>query len=337
MGLDSGTTALSAGKECPLATARDRIDPESREPLEAFLQDFPGGFFAISDLEERRAAARRRVAELTADLPPNERVTSSDLMVPGPPNADDVPVRLYRPVEAEGDLPGLMVIHGGGMVLGDVDGVDVMSQTLCDALGVVVVSTGYRKAPEHPHPAQSDDCYASLLWMAENAAELGIDPQRLAVYGSSAGGNLALAVALRARDDGGPALRFVMPIYPMVDHRNETASSQEIIDVGVWDREANLEAWRHFLGGKEPDGYAAPLHADDLSGLPPMYIDIGTVDLFRDETVALVSRLAQSGVEVEFHLYPGAYHASEMFAPNADLSRRIWERRLDALARVLHG
>lgn len=326
-----------ARKEYPLATARDRIDPESREPLEDFLRDFPGGFSAITDLEERRAAARRRVAELTADLPPNDRVRSSDRLVPGPPGGDDVPVRVYRPVGAEGELPGLLVIHGGGMILGDIDGVDVMSQTLCDSLGVVVVSTGYRKAPEHPHPAQSDDCYASLRWMAESGADLGIDSRRLAVYGSSAGGNLALAVALKARDEGSPALRFVMPIYPMVDHRNETASSYEIVDVGVWDRQANLEAWGHFLGGSEPDGYAAPLHAADLRGLPPMYIDIGTVDLFRDETVMLVARLAQAEVEVEFHLYPGAYHASEMFAPNAALSQRIWERRLDALARVLHG
>jgi acetyl esterase/lipase len=123
----------------------------------------------------------------------------------------------------------------------------------------------------------------------------------------------------------------------MVDHRNETPSSYEVLDVGVWDRGANIEAWGYFLAGREPDGYAAPLHAEDLRGLPPMYIDVGTVDLFRDEILALVTRLAQAGVEVEFHLYPGAYHASEMFAPGAELSRRIWDRRLEALRRALRG
>lgn len=321
-----------------MTTARERIDPESRAPLDELLTKFPGGFAAISDLEQRRATVRRHVAELTADLPPNDRVVSTDLFAPGPTDGEDVPVRVYRPRDAVDDtLPGLLVIHGGGMLLGDIDGVDVMAQTLCETLGAVVVSTSYRKAPEHPHPAPSDDCYAALLWMANTAAELGIDPERLAVYGSSAGGNLALATALRARDNNAPQLRFVMPIYPMVDHRNETPSSYEVLDVGVWDRGANIEAWGYFLAGREPDGYAAPLHAEDLHGLPPMYIDVGTVDLFRDEILALVTRLAQAGVEVEFHLYPGAYHASEMFAPGAELSRRIWDRRLEALRRALRG
>jgi acetyl esterase/lipase len=193
----------------------------------------------------------------------------------------------------------------------------------------------YRLAPEHPHPAPSEDCYAGLVWMARNAAELGFDPERLAVYGGSAGGGLTIAVVLLARDRGFPAIRFQMPIYPMIDDTNETPSSHEITDIGIWDRAANIEAWQWYLGGGKPDQYAAPARAEDLSGLPPAFIDVGTVDLFRDEDIAFAARLMQAGVPVELHVNPGAYHASEAFAPQAVLSQRIWERRFDALRRAL--
>jgi len=140
---------------------------------------------------------------------------------------------------------------------------------------------------------------------------------------------------LLARDRGYPAIRFQMPIYPMIDHTNETASSHEITDIGVWDRKANIEAWDWYLGGGKPDQYAAPVLAEDLSGLPPAFIDVGTVDLFRDEDIAFATRLMQAGVPCELHVNPGAYHASEVLAPQAGLSARIWERRFDALRRAL--
>jgi acetyl esterase/lipase len=171
--------------------------------------------------------------------------------------------------------------------------------------------------------------------MARNAAELGFDPDRLAVYGGSAGGGLTIAVVLLARDRGFPAIRFQMPIYPMIDDTNETASSHEITDVGVWDRSANIEAWQWYLGGGKADQYAAPTRAEDLSGLPPAFIDVGTVDMFRDEDIAFAMRLMQAGVPTELHVNPGAYHASEVLAPQAELSRRIWERRFEALRRGL--
>jgi acetyl esterase/lipase len=202
-------------------------------------------------------------------------------------------------------------------------------------LGAVVVSTGYRKAPENPHPAPVQDCYAALLWVGENVSALGIDADRLAIYGGSAGGNLCIATAMMARDHGGPRLALIMAPYPMVDHRNTTPSSHEITDVGLWDRDGNIEAWASFLGDNEPDDYATPLHADNLAGLPPTFIDVGTVDLFRDEDIALVERLVHSAVPTEFHLYPGAYHASEVFAPTAELSQRIWATRFAALKRAL--
>lgn len=180
-----------------------------------------------------------------------------------------------------------------------------------------------------------EDCYAGLVWTADNAAELGIDPDRLAIYGASAGGGLTIATAMLARDRGGPNLRFMMPIYPMVDDTNTTPSSHEITDVGIWDRDANLEAWGWYLGGKDADQYAAPARAQDLTGLPPAYIDVGTADLFRDEDITFVQRLIQAGVPCEFHINPGSYHASETFAPDAELSHRIRTMRIDALRRAL--
>jgi acetyl esterase/lipase len=312
---------------------RDLIDPESRIPLDALLEVMPGGFNAIPDIVARRAT----VAQIFAMLPAveNPDVVKEDRTVPGPDGEPDITVRIYRPVAASGALPGIYYIHGGGMVLGDVAGEDANAAMLCAEVGAVVVSVEYRLAPEHPHPAPVEDCYAGLVWTAGNAAELGIDPARLAVYGGSAGGGLTLGTALLARDRGGPALRFLMPIYPMIDDTNTTPSSHEIADIGIWDRAGNIEAWAWYLGGKPADQYAAPTRATDLSGLPPAYIDVGTVDLFRDEDIAFAQRLVQAGVPCELHVNPGSYHGSETFAPDAALSRRIWGMRIDALRRAL--
>ena len=312
---------------------RDLIDPESRVPLDALLEVMPGGLNAIPDIVQRRAAVTSLLAAI--EVAPNPRVASEDRTVPGPDGAPDLKVRIYRPVESAGQLPGIYFIHGGGMILGDIEGEDAAATKLCDEVGAVVVSVEYRLAPEHPHPAPVEDCYAGLTWTAKNAAELGIDADRLAIFGASAGGGLTLATALVARDRGGPQVRFLMPIYPMIDDRNETPSSHEITDIGIWDRAGNLEAWAWYLGGKEADEYAAPSRAEDVSGLPPTFIDVGTVDLFRDEDIAFAQRLMQAGVPTELHVYPGSYHASETFAPDAALSQRIWAGRVEALRRAL--
>jgi acetyl esterase/lipase len=312
---------------------RDLIDPPSRIPLDGLLEVMPGGFNAIPDIAVRRATLDQMFA---AQAPPaNPNVTTQDRSVAGPEGAPDVMVRIYRPVGASDPLPGIYYIHGGGMVMGTVTGEDATAAMFCEQVGAVVVSVEYRVAPEHPHPAPVEDCYAGLLWTAANAGELGIDPQRLALYGGSAGGGLVLGCALLARDRGGPALRFMMPIYPMIDDRNETPSSHEITDIGIWDRDGNIEAWSWYLGGKPADQYAAPARAADLSGLPPAFIDVGAVDLFRDEDIAFAQRLMQAGVPTQLQVNPGSYHGSEIFAPDTELSRRIWASRIDALRRAL--
>ncbi len=321
-----------------MSAQRDRLDPASREPLEMLLAAIPGGFNAIPDIVERRAVVAGLLAAQMADVPPNDRVVTEDRLIPGPEGAPEVPVRVYTPADATGVLlPGILYIHGGGMILGDIEANELTAAMLCEQVNAVIVSTGYRKAPEDPHPAQVNDCYAALTWMASHAGELGYDAHRLAVYGGSAGGNLAIATAMMARDTSGPEIALVVAPYPMLDDRNELPSTHEITEVGIWDRAGNVEAWSWFLGGKPADAYAAPARATDLSGLPPMFIDVGEMDLFRDEDIAFVARLLQAGVPTEFHVYPGAYHASEVFAPQAELSQRIWHARIAAFRRALHG
>jgi acetyl esterase/lipase len=312
---------------------RDLIDPDVREPLDLLQQAIPGGFNTIPDIVVRRATVSQMLASM--EIPPNPNVRSEDRAVPGPEGAPDISVRIYRPVDATGTLPGVYFIHGGGMVLGNIEGENAVAEEICEQVGAVVVSVEYRLAPETPYPAPVEDCYAGLLWMAAHATELGFDPDRLAVYGGSAGGGLTIATVMLARDRGGPAIKFQMPIYPMIDDRNETASCHEITDIGLWDRAGNVEAWKWYLGDGKADQYAAPARAEDLSGLPPTFIDVGTVDLFRDEDIAFAQRLMQAGVPTELHVNPGAYHAAEVFAPQSPLAERIWTRRYEALRRGL--
>jgi len=321
-----------------VSAQRDRLDAASREPLEALLQAIPGGFNSIPDIVERRALVDGLLAAQMAEVPPTDRVVAEDRVIAGPQGAPDLRVRVYTPVDGTGAvLPGILYIHGGGMIMGSLEANELTCAMLCEAVNAVVVSTDYRKAPENPHPAPSHDCYAALAWTVEHASALGIDTDRLGVFGGSAGGNLAIALSLMARDRGAPAITYVMAPYPMIDDRNQTPSSREITEVGIWDRAGNIEAWAWFLGGAAADAYAAPARATDLRGLPPMFIDVGDMDLFRDEDVDFAGRLLQAGNPLEFHVYPGAYHASEIFAPTAELSQRIWDTRIAALTRALHG
>ena len=314
---------------------QNRIDRASRVSLEELLKALPGGFNAIADIKERRNTVDSLLRMMIAELPPIENVVMEDRNIPGPDGSPEVGVRIYKPVDVSGNLPGMFFIHGGGMIMGSIEGENLKAAMLCETIQAVVVSVEYRLAPENPHPAPVQDCYEALVWMSKNATELGFDPDRLAIVGGSAGGGLAIATALMARDQKFPKLCFQMANYPMIDDRNETPSSKEITDVGIWDREANLEAWDWYLGGKPADEYAAPARAKNLSDLPPTFIDVGEIDLFRDEDIEFATRLLQAGVTTELHVYPGAYHASEAFAPDAELSKQIWAKRIEALKRAL--
>ena len=308
----------------------DRIDAESKPPLEALWEAMPGGFNSIPDIVARRAAMSASRAAIPKGNFPQLQV--AEYQYPGPEN--ELTLRLYHPETAAADSPGLIYIHGGGMIMGDLESQDENMREAATELNIPIASIDYRKAPEHPYPAAPEDCYAGVSWVFANAQALGMDPSNIGLMGASAGGGLALAVALMLRDRQGPSLKYLLPIYPMIDDRHETTSSNEVVDIGIWDRAGSIEAWNWYLGGAEADSYAAPARAENLSKLPPTYIDVGDLDLFRDENITIVQRLSAAGVSVEFHLWPGAYHASELFAPNAALSRKIWSTRYTAIRRM---
>ncbi|HLZ71865.1 MAG TPA: alpha/beta hydrolase [Dehalococcoidia bacterium] len=312
------------------------IDPELAEARAGIA-----GALSLLNFDDL-AASRAALAGAFPVLPPSEHVAAQDRMVPGPAGAPAVKVRIYRPkgIPTSTRLPGLYFMHGGGMIMGNLDADNARLSQYVEQIGCVVVSVEYRLAPENPHPAPVEDCYAGLVWTAAHAGELGIDATRLAIGGGSAGGGLAAGTALLARDRGGPALCYQMLIYPMLDDRNTTPSSYAITDVGIWDRATSLNAWQALLGdqagteGVSP--YAAPARATDLARLPAAYLDVGTADLFRDEDIAYAQRLMQAGVPVELHVYPGAYHAFE-FALSARLTQTAHTLRMAALKQALTG
>ncbi|UBU15463.1 alpha/beta hydrolase [Nonomuraea gerenzanensis] len=315
--------------------AHPNLDPELRAGIEQFPMP-PGDLSAVfADLPGARAQMNAMMAAAPA---PDTRISIENRMIPGPEGAPDVRVRIYRPEEPGQGRPALYWIHGGGMIMGMPEGDDGPMIEYVERLGVVVVSVDYRLAPEHPHPAPVEDCYAGLVWTVKNAAELGIDPGRLAVGGASAGGGLAAATVLLARDRSGPEVAFQLLVCPMLDDRNTTPSSHEFAEAVVWDRQANLFGWTALLGDRigadDVSPYAAPARAADLSGLPPAFVDVGELEVFRDECADYALRLARAGVSTEFHLYPGAFHGFDMLVPGAALSVRARQAREAALKRA---
>lgn len=317
-----------------------RADAASLRGLETQRAVAPAGVHAIDDLAERRATIDRLITANSAEVRPNPRIAVEERIIPGLAGGDpNIRVRLYRPGDVTEPAPAIYVIHGGGMVLGNLEWEHLTCLSLSDHLDAVVAQVDYRLAPEHPAPAALHDCYAGLQWLATES--LGIDLDRLVIFGGSAGGGLALGTTLMARDHQGPRVAYQMLLYPMIDDRNATPSSREIVDLGVWDRAANVEAWSWYLGdaagGDRVSPYLAPARMEDLSGSPPTFIDVGELDVFRDEDLQLAARLLRAGVPTELHVYPGAFHASESLSPESELSRRIERTRMDALRRAIHG
>ncbi len=288
--------------------------------LEAFLPLIPR--VELTDPVAARAnyakAAAARPAPDLADLEVEDR------MVPADP---DVVVRIYRPRQAQG---AIVWLHGGGFVMGDLDTEHLWAARLADGSGAVVISVGYRRAPEHRFPAALDDVYAVLSWADEHAAELGIDAGRIAVGGHSAGGGLAAAVALRARDEQGPPIRFQLLNEPELDDRQETWSARNFTDTPWINRDVVTASWRYYLGTAVASPYAAPARATDLSGLPPAYIATAEFDPNRDEDMGYALRLLQAGVSVDLHQWPGTFHGSQ-----AILSAEVSQRQLAELAAAL--
>jgi acetyl esterase/lipase len=296
------------------------MDPE----LEAFLPLFPP-----ADLTDP-VTARKNLAALAASVP---TLDTTDLQIEDRtvPADSDVAVRIYRPHQAQG---AIVWLHGGGFVMGDLDTEHPAATRLADGSGAAVISVGYRRAPEHRFPAAPDDAYAVLAWTAEHAAELDIDPGRIAVGGHSAGAGIAAAVALRARDEQGPPICYQLLNQPELDDRQETWSARNFTDTPWMNRDKLAATWRHYLGSTPATPYAAPARAADLSGLPPAYIATAEFDPLRDEGITYALRLLQAGVPVELHQWPGTFHGSHAILSAAISQRQIAEL-VTALRRAL--
>lgn len=267
-------------------------------------------------------------------------ISREEYFVAGAPGAPDVRILLYRP-EGAGDepAPAYLHMHGGGYVLGNPDMSDLGSRMLAAELGCVVASVDYRLAPETPFPGARDDCHAVLRWLHEKAGELGIDPARIAVGGESAGGGHAVALAIHARNEGRYPICFMLLDSPMLDDRTgSTAPPHPVCGRLVWTAEQNRSGWRALLG-QEPGTAsvpveAAPARCEDLSGLPPAFLNVGALDLFLDENLAFVRRLAAAAVPVELHVTPGAYHGFAMAGEAAPQVAAVQSLRLAALKRA---
>jgi acetyl esterase/lipase len=307
------------------------VDPELLPGLEDFRR--------IQLSADLLPLAREGAAEMLAATPPPPvpGVTTTRTTVPGPQGAPDVAVEVSRP-STTGPVPAVLWIHGGGYVLGSAEQDRPKAERFAAELGHVVVSVDYRLAPETPYPGPVEDCCAALTWLHDNAAGLGVDPDRLVVAGESAGGGLAAAVALLARDRDRVPLRLQALVYPMVDDR--TAVDPDLNPYTgefVWTPGSNHFGWSALLGrepgGPDVPGYAAPARAGELAGLPPAFVGVGGLDLFLEEDMEYARRLQRAGVPTELHVYPGAYHGFWR-VPAARVARTLQQDIVGAIARA---
>lgn len=308
------------------------LDPQTRVLLQQMEKANLTPYEAMTPQESRRQMA---VGSCFMERPP-EVFSWEDREIPGP--ASQLRIRLYKPA-AEDTLPVVVFFHGGGWIMGSIETHDVYCRQLANASGYAVVSVDYRLAPENKFPAGLEDAYAATNWVWEQAAEIGLDARRIAVAGDSAGGNLAAAVALLARDRGGPPLAFQLLMYAVLDYNFDTPSYRENATGYHLTRAAMIWSWGHYLQS-ELDGlspYASPLRAEDLSGLPPAMILTAEYDPLRDEGEAYAARLRAAGVPVELRRYDGLIHGFARRTNVLDRAREALQHVADALRGVAAG
>lgn len=291
---------------------------------------------ARGDWQARRAGSLAGFAAINDQLPPVADVTATDHEID---TIDGAMVlgRWYEPArhrQVVGGGPAVVFFHGGAMILGSVDAYDRTVRGWVAAAGVPILAVDYRLAPEHPFPIPQEDCYAGLGWLVDHAAQLSVDPARIAVMGDSAGGALAAGVSLMSADRGGPAIARQLLLAPMLDDR-EPAHTADLERLATFGYDDCATGWSALLGaaagGDAVSPYAAPARAADLSRLPPTFIDVGQVDILCDQDLNFARRLAAAGVPMELHVHPGAVHAFELQAPNSYVARRATADRVRVL------
>jgi acetyl esterase len=292
------------------------LDPQIQAMRDQRERDNVPPLYAMS-LADARAADLASIQETGGEPEPVYEV--ADLKITGP--GGELPLRLYRPT-GERPLPVLLYFFGGGWVLGTIDTADGVSRSLANSSGALVAVVGYRLAPEHPFPAAIEDCYAAVRWVAGHCGEIGADPARLAVGGDSAGGNLAAAVALRARTEG-PALAGQLLVYPNTDQTADDESMRAADDPFLFNRHSVAWYRRYYLAdpADAASPLASPLRAESLAGLPPALVITAEYDPLRDQGEAYARRLAEDGVQAELSRYPGMAHGFFTMAGTVDASR----------------
>jgi acetyl esterase/lipase len=311
---------------------RGPIDPELQRALDRLPS--VGTESHLDDLELIRSL-RDTLAMLEAlgtTLPSDPNVATENVAVPSPRSEGDLLVRLYRPTErGEG---ALLFLHGGAYVLGDAYVEESRCLHLASEGRCLVASVEYALAPEKPFPAGLEDAYAGLEWLGAHATELGVAPGRIAIGGSSAGAGLTAALALLARDRGGPQVCFQLLVYPMLDDRMETPSMR-MDDTALFTPRAARHAWAHYLGGRPADHLSSPGRATDLRGLPPAYVLVAEHDPLRDEGIDYARKLVEAGVATELHLFAGTFHGFDLIGARTRLGRQALEEQARALRHAL--
>jgi acetyl esterase/lipase len=316
-----------------IVTSRYLVDPE----LLTLLDSIPLLEMSAETLAQRRLLQVRlrqqHAQQLVAGAGSLSDVDCSERFVPGPKGAPEVRALIYTPKTVGARRPALLDIHGGGYVMGSPEGNDVRNKLWASQLDCVIVSVDYRLAPETIFPGAVEDCYAALKWLYANAMELGADSRCIAIGGGSAGGGLAAALGLLARDRGEVPIVHQQLICPMIDDRPAADPHPHTGDF-LWRHTDNRFGWSSLLGhepgGKDVSPYAAAARAENLAGLPSTFISTGALDLFLEENLDYARRLTRAGVPVELHVYPGAFHGFDL-AVGSRLAKRHASDQLEAL------
>jgi len=306
-------------------TAIAAVAPELRHP----------SLWLVGSVRGPRSVRVMRSLSRRVPVPTVEGVRVSELTAAASGHQPVVRIIAYEPDGRAGTTGALLWIHGGGLVMGTPEQDHVLAAGLATAAGVPVFSIDYRLAPEHPFPAALDDCHHALAWLHRNAAELGLDPHRIAIGGDSAGGGLAAALAQMARDRGEVPVAFQLLEYPMLDDVSALRTDHRARQALVWTTASNHYGWSAYLGHSPGLGevrpYAVPGRSADLAGLPPAWIGVGDLDLFHDEDVSYGHRLREAGVAVEIHVEPGMYHGADTVRAKAPSMRAFRDRMATAL------